>query len=129
MANRSGDAAVEAFTCSPIRRCTKTVTIPISKSLCLASLASVILASKQDVLVVPNTAIRTVSGQRGVQVLKDGETVDTPVTFGLSNDTQTEAVSGLKEGDVIVIPQARATTSAQPNRQGGGGPGGVIIGR
>jgi RND family efflux transporter MFP subunit len=95
----------------------------------MSGTASVILASKQDVLVVPNTAIRTISGQRGVQVLKDGETVDTPVTFGLSNDTQTEAVSGLKEGDVIVIPQARATTSTQPNRQGGGGPGGVIIGR
>lgn len=92
----------------------------------MSGTASVILASKQNVLTVPNTTIRTVSGQRGVQVLKGGEVVDTAVTFGLSNDTVTEVVSGLAEGDTIVIPQARAGTSAQPNR----GPGGnVIIGR
>lgn len=93
--------------------------------------ANVILASKQNVLTVPNTAIRTVSGQRGVQVLKDGEVVDTPAQFGISNDTLTEVVSGLQEGDTIVIPQARAGASTQPNRggfPGVGGGGGVRIG-
>ncbi|HEY6958621.1 MAG TPA: biotin/lipoyl-binding protein [Candidatus Limnocylindria bacterium] len=93
--------------------------------------ASVILASKQNVLVVPNTAIRTVNGQRGVQVLKGGEIVDTPAQFGVSNDTLTEVVSGLAEGDTIVIPQARAGASTQPNRggfPGVGGGGGVRIG-
>ena len=79
--------------------------------------AAVILASKQNVLTVPNTTIRTINGQRGVQVLRDGEVVDTVATFGLANDTVTEVVSGLAEGDVVVIPQARAvTTTAQPNR-------------
>jgi HlyD family secretion protein len=94
----------------------------------MSGTANVILASKQNVLTVPNTTIRTVSGQRGVQVLKDGEVVDTPVTFGLANDTITEVVSGLAEGDTVVIPQARAGASTQPNRGGGPG-GGVIIGR
>ncbi|HUQ41979.1 MAG TPA: efflux RND transporter periplasmic adaptor subunit [Candidatus Limnocylindrales bacterium] len=90
--------------------------------------ASVILASKQNVLTVPNTAIRTVSGQRGVQVLKDGEVVDTAATFGLANDTVTEVVSGLAEGDVVVIPTVRATTTTANPRVGGGGvqiPGGL----
>lgn len=92
--------------------------------------ANVILASKQNVLVVPNTAIRSVNGQRGVQVLKGGEIVETPAQFGLSNDTLTEVVSGLAEGDTIVIPQARAGASTQPNRLGGGnGAGQVIFGR
>lgn len=98
----------------------------------MSGTASVILSSKQGVLLVPNTAIRTVNGQRGVQVLKDGEAVETAVTFGLSNDQFTEAVSGLSEGDTIVIPQARAGASTQPNRGGGLGGGGgapVIIGR
>jgi HlyD family secretion protein len=85
----------------------------------MSGTASVILASKQNVLLVPNTTIRTVNGQRGVQLLKDGEVVDTAATFGLANDTVTEVVSGLAEGDVVVIPQARAATSAQPNRGGG----------
>ncbi|HEU5287223.1 MAG TPA: efflux RND transporter periplasmic adaptor subunit [Candidatus Limnocylindria bacterium] len=93
----------------------------------MSGTAAVILAAKQNVLLVPNTAIRTASGQRGVQVLKGGEAVDTPVTFGLANDQFTEAVSGLSEGDVVVIPQARATTSAQPNRGPGGGGQQVIF--
>ena len=100
----------------------------------MSASASVILASKQNVLTVPNTVIRTVNGQRGVQVLKDGEVVDTVVTFGLSNDTVTEVVSGLAENDVVVIPQSRAPTSTAGANRGGaggfGGPGGgVIIGR
>jgi len=96
----------------------------------MSGTANVILASKQNVLTVPNTTIRTVNGQRGVQILKGGEAVDTAVTFGLANDTVTEVVSGLAEGDTVVVPQARAGTSAQPNRNGGpGGPGNVIIGR
>jgi HlyD family secretion protein len=87
----------------------------------MSASASVILASKQNVLTVPNTAIRTLNGQRGVQVLKDGEVVDTVATFGLANDTVTEVVSGVSEGDVVVIPTVKATTSsANPNRGGGG---------
>ena len=97
----------------------------------MSGTAAVIIASKQNVLVVPNTAIRTVNGQRGLSVLKDGETVDTVAQFGLSNDTNTEVISGVAEGDVIVIPQARAGTSANPNRgvQIGGGGGGFGPGR
>ncbi len=82
----------------------------------MSGTAAVILASKQNVLTVPNTVIRTVNGQRGVQVLKGGEVVDTAATFGLANDTVTEVVSGLAEGDTVVIPQARAAASTQPNR-------------
>ena len=89
--------------------------------------ANVIIASRQGVLTVPNLAIRSASGRRYVQVLKDGEAVDTDVTFGIANDTVTEVTSGLAEGDLVVLPQSRATTTARP----GGGPGGqpVFIGR
>lgn len=98
----------------------------------MSGTAGVILASKTNVLTVPNTTIRTVSGQRGVQVLKDGEAVDTVVQFGIANDSVTEVVNGLAEGDTVVIPQARATASGGTNRQGGGfgpGSGQVILGR
>ena len=93
----------------------------------MSGTAAVILQSKQNVLTVPNTTIRTLSGGRGVQVLKDGEVVDTVVQFGIANDTVTEVVSGLADGDVVVIPQARAGASGQPNRGvqiGGPGQGG-----
>src|SRR5438045_1225056 len=96
--------------------------------------ATVIIASRQGVLTVPNLAIRTTNGRRYLQVLKDGEAVDTDVTFGISNDTTTEVVSGVAEGDLAVLPAARATATARPGTGGGGFGGGgggapVIIGR
>jgi macrolide-specific efflux system membrane fusion protein len=96
--------------------------------------ATVIIASKQGVLTVPNLAIRTTAGRRYLQVLKDGEAVDTDVTFGIANDTTTEVVSGVAEGDLVVLPAARATATARPGVGGGGFGGGgggapVIIGR
>ena len=93
--------------------------------------ATVIIASRQGVLTVPNLAIRTTSGRRYLQILKDGESVDTDVVFGIANDTTTEVVSGVQEGDLAVLPAARATATARPGIGGGGfggGPG-VIVGR
>jgi HlyD family secretion protein len=95
--------------------------------------ATVIIASKQGVLTVPNLAIRTTNGRRYLQVLKDGEAVDTDAVFGIANDTTTEVVSGVAEGDLVVLPAARATATARPGAGGGGfgggGGGPVIIGR
>jgi HlyD family secretion protein len=94
--------------------------------------ATVVIASKQGVLTVPNLAIRTSAGRRFLQVLKDGEPVDTDVTFGIANDTTTEVLSGVAEGDLVVLPAARATSTPRPGAGGGfgqgGGPG-VIVGR
>jgi macrolide-specific efflux system membrane fusion protein len=66
--------------------------------------------------------------------LKDGEAVDTDVTFGIANDTTTEVITGVAEGDLVVLPAARATATARPGAGGGGftqggGGGPVIIGR
>jgi RND family efflux transporter MFP subunit len=87
----------------------------------MSGTAQVIIASKQGVLTVPNLAIRSQGGRRYVQVLKDGEAVDTEVTFGIANDTVTEVSSGLEEGQLVVLPQPRAGSTARPG--GPGGPG------
>src|SRR5439155_25455978 len=91
--------------------------------------ANVVIASRQGVLTVPNLAIRSASGRRYVQVLKDGEAVDTDVTFGIANDTVTEVTSGLAEGDLVVLPQSRVTSTPRPGGGFGGGGGPVIVGR
>ena len=97
----------------------------------MSGTASVILVSRQDVLTVPNLAIKTQGTRRYVQVLKDGQPVDVDATFGISNDTLTEVTGGgLKEGDLVILPQARAGATVAPNRggqQGPGGPGGIVI--
>jgi RND family efflux transporter MFP subunit len=59
------------------------------------------VAEKQNVLVVPNSAIRTEGGRRIVRLQRDNSFVDTEVQIGLSNDVETEIINGLNEGDVI----------------------------
>jgi HlyD family secretion protein len=111
------------------------ITIDIASSQVKAGMtgtATVVIASRQDVLTVPNLAIRTASGRRYLQILKGGEVVDTEVTFGIANETTTEVVSGVAEGDLAVLPAARTTATARPGVGGGGLGGGaapVIIGR
>jgi len=56
--------------------------------------------------------------QQYVVVLRDGQQVQVPVQTGVANDTMTEIVSGLNEGDIVVLTP---TTTTQPRT--GGGPG------
>ncbi|MGH2491370.1 MAG: HlyD family efflux transporter periplasmic adaptor subunit [Candidatus Limnocylindria bacterium] len=86
----------------------------------MSGTANVILATRQDVLTVPNLAIKSQAGRRYVQVLQDGQPVDVNVTFGIANDTVTEVTGGdLKEGDLVVLPQPRTGATAAPGRLGG----------
>ena len=86
----------------------------------MSGTAAVIIASQQGVLIVPNLAIRTVNGQRQLQVMRSGQVEDAQVAYGISNETVTEIKSGLNEGDTVVIPQARPAGSARPQGFGGG---------
>ena len=70
-----------------------------------------------------NGAARRPTRQQYVMVLKEGQEVQASVQTGVSNDTMTEIVSGLSEGDVVVL---NATTTVQP-RTGGGGIAGLRI--
>jgi HlyD family secretion protein len=85
--------------------------------------ASIILQQRENVLLVPNRAVRSV-GTRGksVTVLYQGQLIDTPVTLGLSGNSQSEVVSGLQEGDLVVINQTTTTSRGVPG-------GGAILGR
>ncbi|MDP9321541.1 MAG: biotin/lipoyl-binding protein [Chloroflexota bacterium] len=97
----------------------------------MSGTANVIIASSQNALTVPNLAVKTANGRRYLTVMKDGQQVDTDVTFGLSNDTVTEVLTGVQEGDVVVLPQPRAAASSGANRgiQIGGGGGAPVPGR
>ncbi|HTJ60063.1 MAG TPA: biotin/lipoyl-binding protein [Candidatus Saccharimonadales bacterium] len=99
----------------------------------MSGTANVIIASSPNALTVPNLAVKTASGRRYLTVMKDGQPVDTDVTFGLTNDTVTEVLTGVQEGDVVVLPQPRASaTNAGGGRGiqfGGGGGGNPVPGR
>jgi RND family efflux transporter MFP subunit len=79
---------------------------------------TIVVEQRDNVLLVPNRAVKTTGKQKIVTVLKDGKPTPVNVTLGMSGDTQSEVTSGLNEGDVVEFQQTTTTTS------GGGGFGG-----
>lgn len=77
---------------------------------------SVVAGSYPDVLVVPTAAISTQGEQAIVQLSKDGGTVATPVKVGRVFGTTTEILSGLNDGDSVVITITRAIPTGMPTR-------------
>ena len=69
--------------------------------------ASVITDELRGVLAVPNSAIRRQGGRTQVTVLRfDGPRV-VDITTGVVGDTETQVLSGLSEGDEVVLPTGR----------------------
>ena len=80
---------------------------------------------RQGVLLVPNRAIKTQGRQKTVQVQTATDVTTKVVTIGLQNDNQAEVLTGLNEGDAVVIGASTATT---PGNRGGGFGGGIRLG-
>jgi RND family efflux transporter MFP subunit len=74
--------------------------------------ASIITGVKQDVLLIPNGAVKTRNGATYVQVLKNQAPENKNVEVGLSNNTQTEIVSGINVGDKVVTQTIAGDTTA-----------------
>ncbi len=99
--------------------------------------AKIITQVKQDVITVPNGALKTQGNTTYVQVLNNGSQVpeNRTIEIGSANNTDTEIVSGINVGDNVVTqiidPNAKTTTatttsgiSALSGARGGFGGGG-----
>lgn len=75
--------------------------------------AAIITNTDVDVLYVPNEAVKTQGTQSYVQVLVNGAPVRKTVVVGLANDTDTEIVSGINEGDLVVTQTITSSTAAK----------------
>jgi HlyD family secretion protein len=93
----------------------------------MTAAVNVTVKQLDNVLLVPNRAVRLVNSQRVVYVLRNGLTQEVKITLGASSDTVSEVVGGdLKVGDLIILNPP----SALFNRPSGGGGGGgrVVVG-
>lgn len=97
--------------------------LPLRES--MTALATITTDKRENALLVPNRAVRVVSGRRIVMVAT-GPTISEarPVTVGMANDQFTEILSGLNDGDVVVVSASGSTTTSA----GGGMPGGGVPG-
>ncbi|KKS94683.1 MAG: Efflux transporter, RND family, MFP subunit [Candidatus Collierbacteria bacterium GW2011_GWB1_44_6] len=72
--------------------------------------AEIIVASTDDTVIIPSSAIQTKNNQLLVEILKDGKVSTVTVEVGLSNDTQTAIKSGVNEGDSVVTSTSTGNT-------------------
>jgi HlyD family secretion protein len=70
----------------------------------MTAAVSIVVNEIENILLVPNRAVRVQDGKRVVYILKDGQPVPVEVVLGASSDTDSEVTRGdLKEGDLIVL--------------------------
>ncbi len=61
------------------------------------------IASREDALLVPISAVKTESGTRVVEVVRDGVAVSVPVTVGIESKGMVEIISGLTPGEQVAL--------------------------
>ncbi len=97
----------------------------------MSATANIILETKNDVLLIPSSAVQKQGSESVVRVLKEKQEQIVTVETGLVSDTQTEISSGLSEGDEVVISALTSSGSQSGGGSvfGGGGAGRLFIGR
>ena len=91
--------------------------------------ATVTVSKAANALTVPNLAITHAAGQAYVMVYAAGQQTQTPIETGVVGDQFTEVTGGLNDGEQIVIPTVRVSTTSGGTRGGfGGGGGGIRVG-
>lgn len=100
--------------------------------------AKIITKIKNDVILVPSAAVQTTNGESTLRTMKNNKPTSISVEVGDSNDTQTEIISGIKEGDTVITggmatqqtgSNSRTQTGTSPfgNSGFGGNQGGAVF--
>jgi len=88
----------------------------------MTAAANIIVEQLNDVLMVPNRAVRLVEGKRVVYILRNGTPQPVPVTLGASSDVNSQVLEGeIKVGDLVVLnPPVTFQRNGQPPFANGG---------
>jgi membrane fusion protein, macrolide-specific efflux system len=103
--------------------------LPTGARVGMTGQASVVTATRRNVVVVPSSAIGGSSDNPTVQVLQDGVAVTRPVVVGLVTTQGSEILTGLQAGEQVVAGVTASDTGDTGQDQPGGGfPGGGFPG-
>ena len=81
------------------------------------------IGEKNDVLLIPLSALKTTTTGQYVTVLRDtGKSENVPVTVGLTSSDKVEVVEGLQEGDKLVISYTKSTSQSSSKQKDNGPP-------
>ena len=70
----------------------------------MTATAEVIIERRDDVLFIPNRALRGTWADPWVEVYIDGQVEEREISLGLTDGINTEVLSGLEEGEEVVLP-------------------------
>ena len=95
--------------------------------------ASIITDAEQDIVIIPNSAVKTENNSYYVEVMKNGIPEKKIIEIGLENNSKTEIKSGISAGDAVVTQttggsssnSTSSSSSSSKNRQGGMGIPGI----
>jgi HlyD family secretion protein len=90
----------------------------------LSASVSITIQEKKNVLIVPVRAVTTAGGKSTVQVVNGASTETVEIQTGLSDNTNIEIVTGLREGQIVTV---KASGSSSSNSSFGPGGGGMMI--
>ncbi|HMN60012.1 MAG TPA: efflux RND transporter periplasmic adaptor subunit [Anaerolinea sp.] len=69
----------------------------------MTAAVNIVTNQLEDVLLVPNRAVRLRDGKRVVYLLQNGVPTPVEITLGLTSDQSSELLGGAKEGDTLVL--------------------------
>ncbi|OGK20226.1 hypothetical protein A3C23_03265 [Candidatus Roizmanbacteria bacterium RIFCSPHIGHO2_02_FULL_37_13b] len=83
----------------------------------MAASASIITDTKNDVLVIPLSAIqKQTDGSQTVRISKNGAPSSVTVETGLSSSSEIEVISGLSEGDMVITSNITSNETGSGNQ-------------
>ena len=81
----------------------------------LTATANIIVEKNENVLLIPNRSIKGSPGNYYVDVVRDEKTMATekrPVELGTQNDQFTEVISGLSQGEKVIVEATRSRVTS-----------------
>jgi RND family efflux transporter MFP subunit len=75
--------------------------------------ASIIIDSKQDVLLVPLSAVKAAGENSYLEILIDGQSQRRDIVIGSSNDTMIEIIEGIEEGEQVITQTIISSDASQ----------------
>jgi macrolide-specific efflux system membrane fusion protein len=98
----------------------------------MSASANIILEVKENVLTIPSSMVSASGDQDVVRVIRDGKEQVVTVELGLASDTSVEVLSGLGEGETVVMGEGSPDVTNKSNRRSifsspGGFSGGAVF--
>lgn len=70
----------------------------------MTAAVNIVVNQLEDVLLVPNRAVRLRDGKRVIYLLENGAPTPVPIEIGAQSDMTSEILSGdVKEGDIVIL--------------------------